>query len=203
MHIVNLAASCLVLALALTAIAGGESFALAGRPPREQGQDKFVPEVERLDASYRELHLRPNDSRIRVVGCPADARGIDCQREYSATELEAADMVAMQAKQDSRGNSYAYLIHVQERTKDRNQGRDSITRPGLGIRTVDGKVEQVDRQRNSFEIRNQSGEKILVFLPYDTRRPEVDRFQTLRAGDYVRVEGRFLDRERFELENFV
>jgi hypothetical protein len=203
MHIVHRAASCLTLALALTAIACGECFALVGRLPVEQGQDKFVTEMERLDASFRELHLRPNDSRIRVVPCPTATQGIDCERDYSATEFEAGDIVATQSKHDSRGNSYASLIHVQESTKDRNQGRGSITRPGLGIRTVDGKVEQVDRRRKFFEIRSQTGEKILVSLPDDIRRPEVDRFRALRAGDYVRVEGRFLDRNRFELENFV
>ena len=101
MHIVNRAASCLALALALTAITRCESLALVSRPALEQGQDKSVPETDRLDASYRELRLRPNDSRIRVMGCPTGARGIDCEREYSATELEAANIVAMQAKRDS------------------------------------------------------------------------------------------------------
>jgi hypothetical protein len=143
-HVVNRAALCLALALALMAITRCESLALVSRPALQLGQDKAVPEVERLDASYRDFHLR-----------------------------------------------------------DWDRGRSSITRPGLGIRTVDGKVEQVDRKRNSFEIRSQSGKKISVSLPYDTRRPEVDRFRALRAGDYVRVEGRFLDRERFELENFI
>lgn len=28
-------------------------------------------------------------------------------------------------------------------------------------------------------------------------------FRALQAGDYVRVEGRFLDRERFELDSFL
>jgi len=31
----------------------------------------------------------------------------------------------------------------------------------------------------------------------------VDRFWALRDGDYVRVEGRFLDRQRFELATFL
>jgi hypothetical protein len=98
MHIVNRAASCLALALALAAITGGESFALVGRAPAEQSQEKIVPELERLDASFRELRLRPNDSRIRVVPCPSDVRGIDCDRDYSATESKAAGIVAMEAK---------------------------------------------------------------------------------------------------------
>lgn len=78
-----------------------------------------------------------------------------------------------------------------------------MARPGTGIQTVDGRVEQVDLQRSSFEIRDQSRERVLVSLPYNARRSDVDRFRALRAGDYVRVEGRFLDRDRFELVNFL
>jgi hypothetical protein len=204
MNLINRAASCLALALAVTASAGCEgNIGLLGRPTLELGQDEFVAEVERLDTSSREIHLRPNNSRTRVVGYSADARVVYGGREYPVAQLEAGDIVAMQLKQDSRGNSYTDLIRVQESIRDRNQGRGGITRPGTGVQTVDGRVEQLDFQRSSFEIRGQSGERIFVSLPYNARKSDVDRFRALRAGDYVRVEGRFLDRERFELESFI
>jgi len=204
MNLINRAASRLARALALTASAGCEgNIGLVGRPTLELGQDEFLAEVERLDTSSREIHLRPNNSRTRVVGYSADARVVYRGREYPVAQLEAGDIVAMQLKQDSRGNSYTDLIRVQESIRDRNQGRGGIARPGTGIQTVDGRVEQVDFQRSSFEIRGQSGERIFVSLPYNARKSDVDRFRALRAGDYVRVEGRFLDRERFELESFI
>ena len=82
-------------------------------------------------------------------------------------------------------------------------GDGAISQSGTRIQTVDGRVERVDLQRSSFEIRDQSGERVLVSLPYNARRSDVDRFRALQAGDYVRVEGRFLDRDRFELEGFL
>jgi len=201
MNPINRAAFGLTLALALAASAGCEGIALVGRPALELGQDEFVAEVERLDTSSREIHLRPNDSRTRVVGYSADARAIYRGREYPVARLEGGDIVVMQLKQDSRGNSYTDLIRVQESSRDWDRG--GITRSGTGIQTVDGRVEQVDFQRSSFEIRDQSRERIFVSLPYNARRSDVDRLRALRAGDYVRVEGRFLDRDRFELENFL
>lgn len=201
---INRAALGLTLALALTALAGcSDNIALVGRPTLELGQDEFVAEVERLDTSSREIHLRPNDSRTRVVGYSADARVTYRGRDYPVTQLEAGDVVVMQLRQDSRGNSYTDLIRVQESIRDRDQSRGGIIRPGTGIQTVDGRVEQVDFQRNSFEMRDQSRERVLVSLPYNARRSDVDRFRALRSGDYVRVEGRFLDRERFELDSFL
>jgi len=209
MNLINRAAWGLTLALALTVGAGcSDNISLIGRdtlPGRSSQpvQDEIVATVEQVNTASREIHLRPNDSRTRVVGYSANARVLYRGREYSVTQLETGDVVAMQLTQDSRGNSYTDLIRVQENIRDRDQSRGGTIRPGTGIQTVDGRVEQVDFQRSSFEIREQSRERVLVSLPYNARRSDVDHFRTLRVGDYVRAEGRFLDRERFELENFL
>ena len=206
---INRAALGLTLALALTVGAGcSDNISLIGRdtlPGRSSQpvQDEIVATVEQVNTASREIHLRPNDSRTRVVGYSADARVLYRGREYSVTQLETGDVVAMQLTQDSRGNSYTDLIRVQENIRDRDQSRGGVNRPGATIQTVDGRVEQVDFQRSSFEIREQSRGRVLVSLPYNARRSDVDHLRALRVGDYVKVEGRFLDRERFELENFL
>jgi hypothetical protein len=211
MTCITRAASGFALVFALTVFAGcGENnIALVGRdtlPGRETlpVPDELMATVERLNTSSSEIHLRGHDNRSRVVGYTADARVVFRGREYPVTQLKAGDVVAVQLKQDSRGTSYTDLIRVQESIRDRNLDRGDITsRPGTGIQTIDGRVEQVDFQRSSFEIRDPSRETVLVSLPYNARRSDVDHFRELRVGDYVKVEGRFLDRERFELENFL
>jgi hypothetical protein len=64
-------------------------------------------------------------------------------------------------------------------------------------------VEQLDFQRRSFEIRDQSRERVIVSLSSNAQSLDEDRFRALRDGDYVRIEGRFLDRQRFELAAFL
>jgi hypothetical protein len=137
------------------------------------------------------------------VGYSADTRVLYRGREFSIAQLEKGDKVSMQLKQDSRGDSYTSLIRVQESVQDRSQSRADTSRAVSGIQTVDGRVEQVDFQRHSFEMRDQSRARVLVSLPENTHRSDMDRFNALRSGDYVRVEGRFLDRDRFELNAFV
>ena len=211
MNLFNHAASGLALGVALTALAGcsGNNFALVGRESlpasaSEAVPDEFVATVERVNTGSREINLRPNDGRTRVVGYSTDTRVMYRGREYPVSQLEAGDIVAMQLRQDSRGNSYTDLIRVQESIQDQNQRRGDRASPGPGIRTLDGRVEYLDLQRSSFDIRDQSSlERVIVSLPNNARRSDVDRFRALRSGDYVRVEGRFLDRERFELENFL
>ena len=125
MTCINRAALGLTLAVALTAIAGcSDNIALVGRPTLELGQDEFVAEVDRLDTSSREIHLRPNNSRTRVVGYSTDARVMYRGREYPVSQLQSGDVVVMQLKQDSRGNSYTDLIRVQESNRDWAQGRN-------------------------------------------------------------------------------
>ena len=202
------AALSIAIALALSAGCSDNNLALIGRdtlPDRTSQplQDELSATVERLDTATREISLRPNDGRTRVVGYSTDARVMYRGREYSVNQLEVGDVVVMQLRQDSRGNSYTDLIRVQESIQDRNQSRGDASTLRTGIQTVDGRVERVDSQRNSFEMREQSRDLLVVSLPDDARRSDVDRFRALRSGDYVKVEGRFLDRERFVLDGFL
>ena len=210
MNLFNHAASGLALGVALTALAGcsGNNFALVGRDtlPASASQtvpDEFVGTVERVNTGSREINLRPNDGGTRVVGYSTDTRVMYRGREYPVSQLETGDIVAMQLRQDAQGNSFTDLIRVQESIQDRNQRRGDGASPGAGIQTLDGRVEQLDLQRSSFDIRDQSRERVIVSLSDHARRSDVDRFRALRSGDYVKVEGRFLDRERFELDTFL
>ena len=204
MNPINRAAAGLTLGLVLTAGVGcSDNFALVGRPTLQLDQEEIFAEIDRVDTGSRQLHLRPEDNRDRVVGYSADARVLYRGREYAIAQLESGDRVSMQLTRDSRGNFSTDLIRVQESIQERNQSRGGVSGPGLGTQTVDGRVEQLDFQRRSFEIRNQSRERVIVSLPSNAQRSDVDRFRALRDGDYVRVEGRFLDRQRFELATFL
>ncbi|MGZ8464484.1 MAG: hypothetical protein ACXWXT_02970 [Candidatus Binatia bacterium] len=204
MNLINRWIASLTLAMALALSTGCmENIALIGRPTLQLDQEEIFAEIARVDTASRQLHLRPEDSRDRVVGYSVDARVLYRGREYSIAQLASGDKVSMQLKQDSRGNSYTDLIRVQETIQDRNQSRHGEDGPESRIQTLDGRVEQLDFQRRTFEIRDQSREPVIVSLPSDAKRPDVDRFWELRDGDYVRVEGRFLDRQRFELATFL
>jgi hypothetical protein len=68
---------------------------------------------------------------------------------------------------------------------------------------LEGKVEYIDPRRGTFEIRDQRNRVVLVAVAFNAPRSVTDRFNQLRTGDYVRIEGRATDADRFELENFL
>jgi hypothetical protein len=200
----NRAASCVVLGLALMASVGcSDNIALVGRPTLQLDQDELFAEIDRLDTSSREIHLRQDDGRNRVVGYSVDARALNHGREYPVAQLERGDKVSMQLKQDPRGNSYTDLVRVHESIRDRNPDLGAAAQPATAMQTVDGRVEHVDFRQSSFELSDQSRQSFFVSLPNNARRSDLDRFRALRNGDYVRVEGRFTSRDRFELESFL
>ena len=178
----NRAASCVVVGLALTMSAGcSDNIALVGRPTLQLDQEELFAEIDRVDTSSRQIHLRLEDSRNRVVGYSADARAVYHGREYPIDQLESGDKVSLQLKQDSRGNSYTDFVRVHENTMDRNLDLGASARPVTTTQTVDGRVEHVDFPRSSFELSDQSRQSFFVSLPAHARRSDLGSFS--RAAD--------------------
>jgi len=124
MNLFNHAASVLVLAVALTAVAGcSGNTALVGRdtlPARatQPVPDELVATVERVNTASSEIFLRPTSGRSRVVTYSAETRVMFRGREYPVSRLESGDVVAMQLGKDPSGNPHTHLIRVQESSRD-------------------------------------------------------------------------------------
>lgn len=196
-----------VLVLALGTLLMGipgcmEDIALFPRPTLPEGQPDVVGAVERVDLAERRLYLRPTGGERRVVDYSRDAQVFYRGRVYPVTRLAPGDVVAMQMKQDARGKSYVDLIRIQqENVSDRGRREDFGLAPE--IETLAGTVESVSRRDNSFELDNPRGQTVSVVLSENARDSDRERFRTLRSGDRVRIEGKFISRDRFEMLSFL
>jgi hypothetical protein len=198
----NRAVSGLMLGTLLISVPGCmENIALIGRPSIAEGENDIVGEVERVDLASRRIYLRPGRRASRIVAFSADAQVLDRGREYPVTRLESGDVVAMRMRRNSRGDSYTELIRLQEsvREQSRIEPPDAMPR----IQALSGRVEGVDFRRNSFDLNDQPGKPLLVVLSENARDSDRERFRSLRTGDHVRIEGKFIGRDRFELLSFL
>lgn len=161
-------------------------------------KSEIVGEIRSVDSRSREIEVRADDRRTRSIKYNGQTRVIYQDREYSVSNLERGDYVAMRIQTDGSGDSYTDLIRVRESA----QQRSGDVR---GSRTdrLEGTVDHVDARRGQFELTDDSGRRVTVTLPYNPRRNDAERLQDLRRGDHVRIEGRFLNSDRFELESFV
>ena len=169
------------------------------------GGSDLVGEVRDVDTRARQIELSTDAGRKFLVRYDNDTRVSYRQRDYAVANLEPGDYVTMRAQQDRDGRYFTDLITVKESVQERggyggnSSGSGSVER----LEKLEGRVEFVDSRRGTLEIRDRNNRLVIVSLPYNASRAISDRLNRLREGDYVRMEGRFLNRDRFELENFV
>ncbi len=187
------------LALAVLTLVGCDELGQLDRPGdySSAARNDLIGEVRRVDSRNRQIELRSDSGRIFQVRYDNSTRVVYRQRDYAVSNLEPGDYVAVQAQEGRDGQYYADSIAVREAAQDRG-GRGTLGR----LDTLEGRIEYVDSRRGSFRVRDR-GRVVLVTLPYNAPRSVSDRFDRLREGDFVRVEGRYINDDRFELEAFL
>jgi hypothetical protein len=160
-------------------------------------------EIVEIQPGRKQIQVRTDDNRTRVVEYdPAITRVLYHGREHSVQELQAGDVIAFRFR--PRGSiDYVDTIRVQEPVQAR-AGSALARRPPPAPRAefLEGTIEKIDHERGVFDVRQRSGSTVTVALPYNARASEVDAFRRLRNGDYVRVEGEFINRDNFQLLAF-
>jgi hypothetical protein len=188
------------LTLAALALAGCHELGhVDGLGDYGSSSSDLVGEVQYVDTRAREIEIRTDSGRTSVVCYDNNTQVTYRQRNYAVDNLERGDYVAARVQQDSDGRPVANSITVRESVQDRGQsggGRGRLDR-------AEGRVEYVDARRGSFEIRDQRNRLIVVSVDFNAPRAVTDQFNRLRNGDYVRIEGRSVNADRFELENFL
>ncbi|MGH7828410.1 MAG: hypothetical protein ACREQ7_24915 [Candidatus Binatia bacterium] len=160
--------------------------------------DNIVGEVRHVDTRAREIEVRTDAGRTRSIRYDNQTKVVYRQRDYEVANLEPGDYVAMRTQQDRNGRLFTDQITVRESVQDRS-GSHRVGR----LDRFEGTVEYIDSRRGLFELRNRQNRLVVVTLPYNAPRSVSDRFNRLREGDVVKVEGRFVNQDRFELESFA
>jgi exosome complex RNA-binding protein Csl4 len=162
------------------------------------GGGDIIGEVEYVDTRAQEIEIRTDSGRTSVLRYDDRTQVIYRQRNYSVDNLERGDYVAARVQQDRGGRTYTDTITVRESVQDRS-GRAGSGR----FDRIDGRVEYIDARRGTFEVRDQRNRLVIVAVPFNAPRQVIDRFNRLREGDSVRIEGRTVGSDRFELESFL
>jgi hypothetical protein len=160
-------------------------------------------EIVEIQPNKSQILVRTDDGRQRVLEYdPNTTRVYYHGREYNVRELQAGDVIVFEYR--PRGNNdYAELIRIQEPVQARaGTGVARRVPPAPRSDFVEGTVEKIDHDRGVFEVRQPNGGIVTVALPYNARPAEVDTFRRLRRGDYVRLEGQFINRDNFQVLAF-
>jgi len=121
-------------------------------------------------------------------------------RAVPIRSLNRGDRVSMQVQRDNRGELYARRIHL-ERTSRTARGQQD--RRSVRTSYVEGRVHRIDQRQGWMEVRPSRGPIVQVVLPQRANRQQTSRFNRLRRGDAVRIEGVETGRNRLELIRII
>jgi Domain of unknown function (DUF5666) len=159
----------------------------------------LVGEVRNVDTRARQIEIRTDSGQREVIGYDNNTRVVYRQRDYTVSNLEPGDYVTVRAQEDRGGRYYTDYVTVRESAQDRG----GYGRAGTRSNRLEGTVSHIDSRRGTFEVRNRDGQTVVVALPFNASRTDRDRFNRLREGDFVRVEGAYAGQDRFELDAFL
>jgi len=166
-------------------------------------------EVAEIDRTRREIRVVWTDTGRRDI-IPYDVaytrvryHGLD----YSPERLEAGDVVAFMPMPNPPSRPYIDIIILQLPVQARASS-PSIARGAAPLTprrdVIEGTVERLDYDRGVFDVRPRSGGRtVTVTLPSNARGSDVDTFRRLRQGDYVRIEGEFVNPDNLQLMGFL
>jgi len=162
-------------------------------------------ELMEVIPSRREIRVRTDDGRDHVMTYSTNRITVAYHGwAYTLENLQSGDIIAFQT--DPGNSSHIESIRVQEPVQARtspapSSARTSPRTPRSNV--IEGTVERIQYDRGIFDVRTRSGEVFTVALPYSARAVDVESFRRLRTGDYVRLEGEFINRDNLQLASFI
>jgi outer membrane lipoprotein SlyB len=151
--------------------------------------------IRGVDSRSQQIAIQTSNGQTVPVSYDNQTQVVYQNQNYSPTALEWGDQVT--ARVQPTGNSY-YTDYVQV---DQSVGNGSGT-VSSNIQLLQGTVRQVDRRNGLFTIDTNSNNMITVTLPPNVTSNDLNRFNNLRTGEFVRFYGRFLSSAQIQLTQF-
>jgi hypothetical protein len=202
------ALSSILITLAACSQLGGLGSVLGGAGQPQTGQVSGI--VQGVDTRNQQIVLQATNGQQVALFFDQQTQVTYQNRTYAVTNLERGDRVTARIQQTQNGGYYTDLVQVDQSVQTSNG--DVYSTPsrvggndGTGngtVQTLQGTVRQVDRRNGLFVLDIGNYNTVTVSLPYNPTQNDLNRFQSLRAGEAVRLYGVFLNNNRVELRRF-
>jgi len=188
-----------VLALGACSSAGGLGEILGGvLGGGSGGAQQLSGSVRSVDTRNQQISVQQSNGQSVPVLYDQNTKVVYQNRLYTVANLENGDQIVARIQSTQNNAYYADSITVtQSVTTSTSNG--SV---GEAVQQLSGTVVSVDRNYGTFLIDAGSGTRITVSMPYQPRSADVTTFNNLRAGQYVRLYGVYLNNTRVELRQF-
>ncbi|HEX7980655.1 MAG TPA: hypothetical protein VF461_18775 [Gemmatimonadaceae bacterium] len=191
------AAVSMLLALAACSSNGGLGSVLGSVLGGGQGANQVSGYVQGVDTRSQYIALQSSNGQSVNLQYDNQTKVVYNNQSYPVTSLDRGDQVTARIQSTNGGSYYTDLVQVDQPV----QGSSGSTASG-NVQTIQGTVRGVDTQNGLFSLDVGTGTRVTVSMPYSPSRADLNRFQSLRQGDYVRMAGVYLNNSRVELRQF-
>jgi hypothetical protein len=151
--------------------------------------------IEGVDTRSQQIALQQSNGQRVLLSYDNQTAVVYQNQNYPVTALERGDLVTARVQGTQSGAYYTDLVQV-------DQSVSSSGGASGNVQSIQGTVRQIDRTNGKFSLDLSGGSTIIVSLPYNVRQTDLNRFQNLRTGDYVRLYGVVLNNTLVELRQF-
>ena len=162
-----------------------------------QGANQVSGYVQGVDTRSQYIALQSSNGQSVNLQYDNQTKVVYNNQSYPVTSLDRGDQVTARIQNTNNGSYYTDLVQVDQPV----QGSNGSTASG-NVQTIQGTVRGIDMQNGLFSLDMGTGTRVTVSMPYSPSRADMNRFQNLRSGDYVRIAGVYLNNTRVELRQF-
>jgi hypothetical protein len=165
------------------------------------GNQELSGTVQGVDTRSQQVFLQQSNGQTVGIGYDNRTQVVYNNQNYSVTSLERGDQVTVRLVNNgnnTNNNYYTDYIRV-DQSVSVNGGIGGGT--SGNVMSFQGNVRQIDFNQGWFTLNTNNG-ILTVSMPYNANRNDVNRFQNLRTGDYVRLYGTYINNSRVQLQNF-
>ena len=165
----------------------------------QQANNQVAGTIRGVDTRNQQISLQQSNGQSVAIGYDNNTKVVYQNRMYAVTSLESGDVVTARLQQTNNGAYYTDSVMV---TQSVSTGGNTGGGTGANVQSLSGTVRQVDRNNGAFTIDAGGNTVLTVSLTYQPSTADANKFNSLRAGDYVRFYGVYLNNTRVELRQF-
>ncbi len=163
------------------------------------GSNTVSGTIAGVDTRNQIVYVNMDNGQQLPVQYSGQTQVVYQNQTYPVVDLQRGDAVTVQLQGNGNGGYYTSYIQVNQSVQNGSQYPGSY---GGNYQTLSGNVSQIDYNGGTFLLQQQYGQAILVQMPYNARQNDIRIFNSLRNGQFVRVQGQFVAQNRFQLAAF-
>jgi hypothetical protein len=196
LQLIKQGAAAVLVAVATGACAGNQLGNILGGVLGGGAQpSQLSGTIRGVDTRAQQIAIQQSNGETVPVNYDSQTQVVYQNQSYSPTSLENGDRVT--ARVQANGSQY-YTDYVQV--------DQSVSGPVGGstsnVQLLQGTVRQVDQRNGIFTVDVGSNSSLTVTMPYNPSTTDVNRFNGLRSGDFVRFYGTYLSSSQVQLRQF-